>query len=1380
MIKIETLNQNPLNTHVILGSGCVDVSSIPSPYARMHVFNAAFENVTKLANANGVANLQVFNSCRNEIFDKLISDCLDAFEMFFYYDRLNLAQQGITVEYFEIENIREKKNSDASITEKHIGFWNILDTYGKTYRDLRQLPANSFIKGYFIKKNNQVFAATSPLSGFYTRIGAGFSFLGYEGKRLFSDVQADWRGIGLRNQEFQEFMYHVVQYELLPIQYEQLHNYIIAFAEMSGGRATWDANTQFNIAEFGFGDTELVFGCIQPNKQQAPALRPSIIPNKYHATYFRHLLLPQEVIQFELLPSDYKEQIEQRIFKGGTFPWFSVEDFFREYIIEVKKGPDAVNPNRLSVKNNQGGVLENIEILYPVKDLFFEYFDEQILRDNTTVIKFNEGNYLVKIKMPTARGSITLQKEYKQNTSAKDFPIGMLIPINESERYLSIYPFLQEVTNWKETGTFKLDRVTCKPDKEMAECPYIVPNVFNEPLFRELTRRDGQPELALSIKRTDYKEVLNERELLGQEGQKWLSVDDFLYDYLIELNDPVNTERFYSCEVFNEYGEKTDNYFLMPIKEKYFKYFDFTKIAQKDRMRIDTKIDKNTNSIRYIVSLEVPVESGSIRLQREYYKKDGYNPEYPAGKVVSLQENSFYMGVYPFVKDISANKEMSNAFYRSMLYYPHKEGLSYELNFKKQDSSNGFVNINPDHVYSQSFDRQNAAFPVAHYYALERVIFDEVTDPYNRVRSIQSVDFDAIQVVLSMNGIRYESLLLPRFHSVICDKSDGNVGIDFGTSNTYMILGRNVTIGGNQRLEGIEYSSKIDNSDASTLVMLHKPVDGKYDFEGLETEGVLNQLHYLSEFMPTHISPQDSYKFTIPSVLNTRLGRSLSQNSRSLVDANIAIAYFQKGGRILNGTSVDQLRFSLKWLKQDDDELAIKLYLDQLMLMARCQMLALGFNLEKVKVVWTKPLAMEFSYKLSDAYKKIWPNLFNKYFRKINTVGVLPGVNSDGNEMVSYELGTNIMNFLYETSESKTPVYALDTAAVFNTTASIDIGGGSTDILVYNANQINLTASFEFAANDLFRGPRNVRDNVFYKKYPNNPSTDGGAAQSVEKNPNMPVPELFNYKFATAPALINQLFTKSNPEWMFLLSLHCSAILYHTAQTCLLAMQDITQTINLRFSGNGSNLMKLLDSGAGVGFLSRLASAIFRRVFDNENINVGISYIGGVEGVSMKAATALGAMKWMNGTNIIRTDDQDRFCIPLGDARVLVPKNKYDNEGQEDTNWFFDNERARFDVPRNTRLDNWSHLEAVKKNVECFIEYFYDNIFGLGFGTVVGAPNISRFSKDATIRRVTQTFIKDSLCDYLMDDDHKPFTQSLFFVPIKRLIVDLSKILATQ
>jgi hypothetical protein len=879
--------------------------------------------------------------------------------------------------------------------------------------------------------------------------------------------------------------------------------------------------------------------------------------------------------------------------------------------------------------------------------------------------------------------------------------------------------------------------------KSNAENVIAVPDRYNKIYFRSLL--DIKKGISFNLTADDYKDDLDDRKLLGQKV-KWLSVDDFFRNHIVELDDAINTDRFYCCKVRDKHGKESEVKVLLPLKDRFFQFFNYDKNDDNAENQLAERLEiKIVNEERYVATLNVPTKSGNVLLVKEYQ----YAEETEKSGIVRLadDEDSLYLGIYPFVKD--ATHKENNAFFRVFTY--HSQKIASELEFYK-DTDNGLTVIKDNnqerHITSKSYRQDFEMFPISTFYALQRSYL-YVDRAYN-LSNEKDIDFEVIKITLKKGNNKYESVLIPNFIHKQCNGKSGMVSVDFGTSNTNISIGTN---GGAKKVS--DYDSYIYNKESeqiSQIVMLHKPKDNKFDFEASRF-GATNQNHLLSEFMPTIISKDHKhYKFALPSVIN--LHEDLMEpESVSLVHANIPVAYYSKGLRIMHNKEIDKPFANFKWIGNDKQkELYVYLFIDQLLFMARNLLLANEQDPREATLIYATPLSMKDSEKLF--YSQLWNGLSEKYFAKKN---------------------------LHNISESRAPYYASGKEFGANSTILLDVGGGSTDILFYQNKVVKGTTSYAYAANALFAGTPN--ENIFIKQMPREASKEKETDMNeVEESATMSVCDIFNYRFTKKEDIVKKHFLNSS-EWKYLLTLHCSALLYHTIQVNKALLEDDNIPLrNILFSGNGSKLFKLLNGiESNNNKLERLTNNIVRYIYkckENERkIPVEISFVDDKwitdnvkfeSTVGMKAATSIGGICWQMDLKNDKGQEEDPHIIPIGDETELL-------KTQDLTN---DIKREKYDAGNRTKQEEI--IEKVSSNFEHFLNGFLgveneNSLFDCGLRTFILNPiHAEEVRKIIEKRDLIRTSIQDYHLEYPTPE------HSIFFVPLQRLIIELSKHFASK
>ena len=248
--------------------------------------------------------------------------------------------------------------------------------------------------------------------------------------------------------------------------------------------------------------------------------------------------------------------------------------------------------------------------------------------------------------------------------------------------------------------------------------------------------------------------------------------------------------------------------------------------------------------------------------------------------------------------------------------------------------------------------------------------------------------------------------------------------VDFGTTNTHV-----------EYMQGLALPEPL-NIDATGYGKL---VATLYNGNHLLYDVILKQ-----EFLPKHIGLD--YGFPQRTVLSEpeNLDVESIDEEVALGNANIPFIYEKEsvgyGNRIIA---------NLKWSTELSANKRVKCYLTELALLIRAKVLLGGGDLSKTRLVWFYPLAMKVGNirRLGDMWLRIFKSVFGIPF-------------SSGQ--------------LFHMPESVAPYYFYRCSSRFrgaaSTVASIDIGGGSSDVVVFdsNADQPSILSSFRFAANALF------------------------------------------------------------------------------------------------------------------------------------------------------------------------------------------------------------------------------------------------------------------------------------------------------------------------
>ena len=647
---------------------------------------------------------------------------------------------------------------------------------------------------------------------------------------------------------------------------------------------------------------------------------------------------------------------------------------------------------------------------------------------------------------------------------------------------------------------------------------------------------------------------LDKRKLPGLRIQyPYLTISDFLEPFLIRFVYPINNEKFFDGNLEIEQGDDSKGYAL-PLKKAFFDYFttdDLTStLPNKPQITLTQGV---SGSVK--VTLKIPVAKNNeyISFERIYYQSPENQigrPDEENNKGVII-EHQFGITVFPFMKTTIPNL---NSFYRVQLIDRDVVGplrnTELKLNFYS-NSSSGALNIRANK--SRSIKKPDAVETAnSQYYVLDS-------------------DFDFIQVQNIVDS-GASGIILPKWQPYQQGNEVFSFAIDFGTTNTHI----EYKIGNG----GTPKPFDITSEDLQIATLFH-PSKTTDDFSGSGAIAIRELIEH--EFVPHLIGNSSEYKFPQRTVISESHSLNIDTETFSLADFNIPFVYERKPEK-------DKIQSNLKWAKKEKgNDKRVRAFFENIIMLMRNKVLLNKGDLEQTRLIWFYPSSMKIARKSS--LENTWNELFRQYFNPANpTIGI---------------------------SESLAPFYFFKNTnrlqGAFKPVVSIDIGGGTTDIVVFKQNKPMLMSSFKFGANTIFgdgysefgAASSNGIINKYYPHYENllitnklydlskvlstikekNRTEDLNAFFfSIENNSKIKDKKLFSY---------NELLA-NDEDLKILFIYYYSAIIYHVAE--LMHHKGIELPKHLVFSGTGSKILNIITSDLKI--LSKISKYIFEEVYD--------------------------------------------------------------------------------------------------------------------------------------------------------------------------------------
>lgn len=531
----------------------------------------------------------------------------------------------------------------------------------------------------------------------------------------------------------------------------------------------------------------------------------------------------------------------------------------------------------------------------------------------------------------------------------------------------------------------------------------------------------------------DYSETLSVREgirnpLPGtkesyEEG--WLCESDFLSNVIIQLPYPLDNRHFFDGNVTVDGIKKAGMYsYYLPIKPKYFEFFDaktlFDPNHNFDKFGGEDilKIEEENGGNRVVVSLLIPVKDGKVVRLKKVYNKKDSTLE-ALTTFDGSKDNSIGQVVEcPVALNIFPFVKLSEHNHYDIQVM--RSGTDWDA-FKVEllaASGNGVLDWKTDYERSS----------VTHYYSLED-------------------SFEYLRIKLT-DGIRsHEAVLIPQWGSTYTGSLPYTFAFDFGTTNSHIAVL-------NQSGNGDQITDiKLGKSIVSTIDQLRKKEE-KYR---VDLTIVSFDLLSRKEFLPDSIG--DMYSFPLRTVMlqNNALKVDVTTPG-ALRHVNIPFIYGKEDHGAENLAVPN-----IKWSIDDKGQKLSNAFIEELVLLARAYAIENNGDLQKCSFVWTYPLSMgkpEYN-----GLKEKWNKYYKDYFN--------PDLDDEQIKEKVRPLSESIAPLLYYQGAKK----ALEQRGL-----SIDIGGGTCDVVIKGDNDDIKFASFRFAADVIF-GAGNAKENPMVQEH---------------------------------------------------------------------------------------------------------------------------------------------------------------------------------------------------------------------------------------------------------------------------------------------------------
>ncbi|WP_266367944.1 cell division protein FtsA [Tellurirhabdus rosea] len=584
-------------------------------------------------------------------------------------------------------------------------------------------------------------------------------------------------------------------------------------------------------------------------------------------------------------------------------------------------------------------------------------------------------------------------------------------------------------------------------------------------------------------------------------------------------------------------------------------------------------------------------------------------------------------------------------------------------------------------------------------------------------------EFDYARTSIRVEGHDMTGLLIPRWTKYEGGGKRFAFAVDFGTTNTH-----------------IEYS--VDNQSP-------RPFDMP---ENLKQVGTLVHPDYYNasladlfilydlEFVPNVIGPGAPDSFPTRTAIAESKGLDFNQTTYTLADLNIPF-YIER-----QPAGPNEVTPNLKWARDNQQtSRRVRAFLEELMLLIKNKVLSEGGDLSQTTVYWFYPASMTPG-RIAQ-FQQIWRELYHAHI--------------SAHEGAPQPVSESIAPFYFYRQTN--PLLSSAARPVVN----IDIGGGTSDVVIYERDHPILLTSFRFAGNavygDAFSDFGAAENNGFVQRYKGKIQNLLNRTPKLKENNdrilrNNRSEEIVTFWFSMERS--DEVKDKSLLSFNQMLSaddhlkvvplLFYTALLYHIAK--LMNHKGLALPGALTFSGTGSKLLSIISADSGI--LQKFSQKIFEKVYEQPFDRSGLTLY--TDKNRPKEVTCKGALMMRASTDPVSAQEISYVYagLPAGSP-----------------------ERLRYED-----LNRPEVTQSVLKEAEGFIDFFFALDRDFGFEDYLNiSPESLRIAKKELYTHL-DTFLMNGVQRKLAEATSldRDLEETLFFYPLIGGINKLAYAIHTQ
>ena len=644
-----------------------------------------------------------------------------------------------------------------------------------------------------------------------------------------------------------------------------------------------------------------------------------------------------------------------------------------------------------------------------------------------------------------------------------------------------------------------------------------------------------QPQLSTVITEENNDMLINGLTISKDDS---ISATNFFTDTLIKLPFRLSSDNYDGMVYINDRPDR-DYDFLIPIQGE--------KLAL---LNAPYSITCKVSNFKVTVTLKFK--------GKEYKKEYSIEPLNNQGQIVDLAKEEIGLDIAVFPNILSPNREENN-------YFMVMAAIS--------DTSSDYRKFDIDQFKLEFFTCGGGS-----YSKIETVDYDnEVAIFGTRPKAIRSkqnsnrgipagseyyqifeTSFDAINVLFESDKLKASGVLLPKWKVAANTDDSYTYAVDLGTTNTYIAVSEN---GQNNSPEQLSMKLPMVSYLHDYRISRQLPVSTVIE-NGIPATV---KKTFTTEFLPPIIDGR-IHRFPI----RTALCKANNVRTTPRLFENTNIAFFYE--KVL-GLPNQDIVTDIKW---DKDPQQLRLFIRELLLVIKEDVLQKDGVLANTKLVWFRPLSFKGNTKA--LYEKIWSE----------EAKAILNVNSDNITCVT---------------ESEAPYYFFKKRDEFQSVdavAMVDIGGGSSDFVYFSDSKPQIANSIHFGCDVMwgngFSGFENARENGIVEKFANSIHFDDAELEelnsNLKANRNTTTKDIINFWLSNDKKcdLSGKLRESFKPLFLY----HFASIVYFMAQ--MYKAKELACPRALLFCGNGSRYIDSLMS-TDLLTINKIVTTIFQAVY---------------------------------------------------------------------------------------------------------------------------------------------------------------------------------------